>query len=215
MDADWSVECAANDPTIAVPWSNQDACLKFINLRTTPNRLEQIPEAQQHPALAEALRAWNQPTGPIFTAKCDVWKYTAALFDAEDDAHFDFAQASYVDVLPTAAVEFFSFAQMEQVVRQWCAAARALPCEQARCEWVVRRAWISTALDLPPAEAAAAEWRAGFATTLYVWGYGATEDLAAAAWAQALRLLIPLLCTVRAAHTNAYNISTARPATGE
>ena len=215
MDADWSVECGAEDPTIAVPWSNADGSLAFVHLRATPEGLEKIPEARQHAALAEALRAWNQPSGPILTAKCDVWSYPAALFDAEDDARFAFAQACYVDLLPTADTEFSSFAQMEQIARQWCAAARALPCEQARFEWVVRRAWRCAALDFPLADTEAAEWRDGFATTLYVWGYGSKEELAAAAWARALRRLIPLLCTERTAYTSAYNGSMARPTMGE
>jgi hypothetical protein len=194
MDADWSVECGADDPTIAVPWSKADGDIEFVDLRTAPERIVAIAEAQQHPALAEALCAWNQAASPFFTAKCDVWNYPAAYFDAEDDPRFAFAQASYVDLLHIADAEFCSFTRTEQQVRQWCAAARALGCAGARCEWVVRRAWRSSALDSPQLQADAAEaWTAGFAVTLYVWGYGATETEADAAWAQALRALLPLL----------------------
>ena len=192
MDADWSVECGAEDPTIAVPWSHAEHGIAFVDLRLAPEKIEQLAEAQQHAALAEALRAWNQPAGPIFTAKCDLWSYPAALFDAEDDARFAFAQACYIDLLCAAEEEFSSFAQAEARVRQWSRAACTLPVDPARCEWVLRRAWMQNASPVPPVADEDAQWRAGFATTLYVWGYGATEAEAAAVWAQALRALLPL-----------------------
>ena len=212
MDADWSVACGADDPTIAVPWSNADGSLAYANLRAAPEQIEKISEAQQHPALAEALLAWNQPAGNFFTAKCDVWKYPAALFDAEDDSRFAFAQASYIDLLPASETEFSSFATMEAMAKRWCALAQALPCQNCRCEWVVRRAWICAELELPLPSTEMAEWLSGFAATLYVWGYGATEEQADSAWAQALRLLIELVC---AASTNAYNKLVAQPPAGE
>ncbi len=212
MDADWSVACGADDPTIAVPWSNADGSQAFVNLRAAPERIEQIAEAQQHPALAEALLVWNRPAENFFTAKCDVWKYPAALFDAEDDLRFAFAQASYVDLLPVSEKEFSSFAAMEAMAKRWCVLTQTLPCTNSRCEWVVRRAWIRTELELPLSSAETAEWRAGFAATLYVWGYGASGEHADSAWAQALRLLIEL---VSAASTNAYNKPVAQPAAGE
>ena len=202
MDADWSVACGADDPTIAVPWSNADDSLAYVNLRAAPEQIEKISEAQQHLALAEALLAWNQPAGNFFTAKCDVWKYPAALFDAEDDSRFAFAQACYVDCLLVAEDEFSNFAAMEAMAKRWCALARTLPSQNCRCEWVVRRAWIRTEPEMPSAGAAAAEWRSGFAATLYVWGYGATGEQADSAWAQALKRLIEIVC---AASANAYN----------
>ena len=101
---------------------------------------------------------------------------------------------------------------MEAMVKRWYALAQTLPCQNCRCEWVVRRAWISTELELPLTDEAAVAWRSGFAATLYVWGYGATEEQADSAWAQALRLLIEMVCV---ASTNAYNKPVARPAAGE
>src|ERR1700739_3430603 len=80
MVADWSVECSAEDPVLVVPWSASEGDStqpRFIDLRENPYDLDQIPEAEQHPPLMQALRALNVPRSPVFTAKCDLWALDA------------------------------------------------------------------------------------------------------------------------------------------
>ena len=73
MLAEWSVECAAEDPVLVVPWKDPtaDAHLSICARIRTTSML--IPEAEHYPPLMQALRALNATRSPVFTAKCDVW----------------------------------------------------------------------------------------------------------------------------------------------
>ncbi|HET9086011.1 MAG TPA: hypothetical protein VFN53_00650 [Acidobacteriaceae bacterium] len=189
MEAEWSVECGADDPTVVLPWHSEDGSLRYVDLRQEPSAVEQISEAQEFPSLAAALRRWNTAASPVFTVKCDIWSYPAELFDAEDFPGFDFAQGSYVDLVSTDMYKFQSFAACERQLRAWTAAARLLPLQNCRCEWTLRSAQIfPPVFSGPPAGTAKA--LEGFATTLYVWGYGASAELANFAWSKAMETLI-------------------------
>lgn len=179
MDADWSVACAAGDPMIVIPWNDEHESERYIDLRAEPEGLQQIPAASQYPALAAALRSWNRPGSPVFTAKCDVWNYAADAFDSEDLPGFEYAHACYIDLLAADAAAFASFDAGEQALRAWTTRARAIEMPTARCEWTLRPAIIQAGKEL-----------AGFATTLYVWGYGETPASAAVAWSAALLALV-------------------------
>ncbi len=109
MEADWSVACGADDPIVVIPWSSADGSIRYIDLRDAPDRVNEIPEAAHHLALAAALRSWNQPDAPVFTAKCDIWTYAADSFDAEDLPGFAYAHASYIDLLATRAGSVLKF----------------------------------------------------------------------------------------------------------
>lgn len=66
---DWSAECAADDPVLVVPWSSDPSdspgIAPFIDLRQDPYAAEEIPEAEAHPPLLQALRALNAPRSPF------------------------------------------------------------------------------------------------------------------------------------------------------
>ena len=201
MEADWSVECGPGDPTVVLPWVNASGSLSYLDLRGNPESIKNISEAAQFPALAFALERWNHLDSPVFTAKCDVWTYPADLFDAEDLPGFAFAQGSYVDLVSVAERSFADFPLCEAQLRRWTDLARTIPLPGARCEWTLRAAQIFNSLPLPanslPANSLPADNRlakplprTGFATTLYVWGYGATAPAAATAWSTALRALV-------------------------
>ena len=193
MDADWSVECAADDPLVVIPWKNASGTLTYIDLHACPDRIEdalkKIPEAVLYPTLATALRLWNHASSPVFTAKCDVWMYPANLFDAEDLPGFASARGCYVDLIQTEPNTFTSFSAAEAQLRRWTEVARSIAIPDARCEWTLRRALIFP-LGETPGEPSGDEPLKGFATTLYVWGYGASTQEAAASWAKALEHLI-------------------------
>ncbi len=191
MHVDWTVACAAADPWVVVPWSRKDETICYIDLRAAPERLEQIPEAAQYPCIAKALRRWNQPDTALFTAKCDIWNYPAKLFDAEDLPGFDYARGSYIDLLPIDPEFFSSFAACERQLRIWTEIARSIELPASRCEWILRPSRIMPSHLQPSAIAATKSLsRDGFATSLYVWGYGSSQQSAVSAWAAALESLI-------------------------
>ena len=199
MHADWTVACAADDPWVVVPWSSKDATICYIDLRAAPGRLNEIPEAAQYPCIAKALRRWNQPDTSLFTAKCDVWNYAAKFFDAEDLPGFDCAHGSYIDLLPIDPEIFSSFATCERQLRMWTGIARSIDVAASRCEWTLRRARVLPS-HLQPSVVTAKKSSPldGFATSLYVWGYGSSQQSAASAWAAALESSIePVLLLVR------------------
>ena len=202
MQTDWSVACGKDDPVIVAPWHKADGSLHFVDLRNGPDSILKIPEAAQYSCIAAALQRWNQPDSAIFSAKCDVWAYPAKLFDAEDLEDFAFAQGSYIDLLYRDPAKFSNFSTCEQQVRRWSEAARSIELPQSRCEWTLRPAHILQSLmdasgtfqNIGPSDV----YQDGFATTLYVWGYGASSETAAAAWSNAIPALIePVLLFAR------------------
>lgn len=190
MDSDWSVACGADDPEIMIPWGGEPGAklpLRYIDLRNNPAAIKEIPEAKNYPCVAEALRRWNQNASPVFTAKSDVWAYDARYFDAEDFPDAADAQASYIDLLTVDPSVFGDFAASERQLRAWCAAAMSINMFCARCEWILRPARIlASKLHLSQQ----GRVRVGFATTLYVWGYGEDAASAARCWSDALLALI-------------------------
>jgi hypothetical protein len=124
------------------------------------------------------------------------------MFDAEDLEGFAFAQGSYLDLLFRDPEIFSNFATCEQQLRQWSEAARSIELPDSRCEWTLRPAHILQSLlnasgisqKIDPSEG----YQHGFATTLYIWGYGASPETAAAAWSNAVLALIePVLLFAR------------------
>ncbi len=198
MQSDWTVACAADDPEVVVPWAGKDPSLRYIDLRSAPEAMKEIPEAAEYRCVAAALRRWNQPDTFLFTAKCDVWSYPAKLFDAEDLPGFAYAHGSYIDLLPVDAEMFSSFSACERQLRAWTEVARSIELPASRCEFTLRPARVFPAATAPANATPNTPCRNGFATTLYVWGYGASLELAASAWAAALEALIePVLLSGR------------------
>ena len=101
MQADFSVELGADDPTLELPWTSSDPRVQYYDLTAHPELLAQVVEAQENDALAQFLADINSPHCLVQTAKCDTW--ASQQMDAEDDA---FAAAvkyeSYVDLVPAA-----------------------------------------------------------------------------------------------------------------
>jgi hypothetical protein len=189
MHADWTVACGADDPKVVVPWAGKDESLRYVDLRAMPDAIHEIPEATKYPCMAAALLRWNQPGTWLFTAKCDVWSYPAKLFDGEDLPGFACARGSYIDLLPVDIETFSSFAACERQLRFWTEIARSIDLPASRCEWILRPARVFLT-GAAPAVGEKPPSQNGFATTLYIWGYGATPDSAANAWSDALEALI-------------------------
>ena len=187
MLAAWSVECGADDPVLVVPWSDVSG-LHFVNLRENPYDLDQIAEAERHPALMQALRALNATRSPVFTAKCDAWAMDAeelegirmelGLSEAESPAGF----TSYIDLIWRERPLFVSFHQQEQRLIRLARLLDPLDHPYCLAEAVLRPALV----DLTgPQE--------GFAVTLYVKAIGTDAAHAYEHWTRALEAVVPVL----------------------
>ena len=196
MHSDWTVACAADDPEIVIPWSGKNPSLRFIDLRQSPEAIQEIPEAAEYPCVAAALRRWNQPDTLLFTAKCDVWSYPAKLFDAEDLPGFAFARGSYIDLLSADAATFASFEACERQLRAWTEISRSIDLPACRSEWTLRPARIFPAVQKARGQAQSflTEWLCNYALR---WGYGIPRKSAAIAWDAALQALIEPVATFR------------------
>ena len=213
MLADWSVECSAEDPVLVVPWTIQDETLEdvmvgsgtvakaggslalsgadFVDLRENPYDLDQVPEAEQYPALMQALRALNAPRSAVFTAKCDAWTLDLVELDAlreQLDIHSSGSEAawsgfaSYIDLIWRDRTIFASFHQSEQLLHRLSRLAAAIDQPTAMVDCVLRPAMV----DLTgPQE--------GYAISLYVKALAPDAHTAKQTWAAALDSVVALL----------------------
>ncbi|CAN5553455.1 hypothetical protein BH10ACI4_BH10ACI4_33700 [soil metagenome] len=200
MLAEWSVECAPDDPVLVVPWSADaavsPAAPRFIDLRENPYDLDHLPEAEQFPPLMHALRALNAARSPVFTAKCDAWTLSEDELDdlrQNLDLDLEFAPAdtptdalagfaSYIDLLLRERSLFASFHQNEQFLHRLSRRAAPLDHPHAMLDCVIRPALI----DLTgPQE--------GFSITLYIKAVGPDANAAAEHWDGALQAVVALL----------------------
>ena len=187
MLATWSAECGADDPVLVVPWSDPGG-LHFVDLRENPYDLDQIAEAEQHPALMQALRALNATRSPLFTAKCDAWAMDAAEL-ASQQLELDLSPSevpdgftSYIDLVWRDRPVFVSFHQQEQRLHRLGRLLDPFDHPYAAVEAVLRPALV----DLTgPQE--------GFAVTLYVKALGTDAPHAYEHWTNALESLVTIL----------------------
>ncbi|WP_420236801.1 hypothetical protein ACOBR2_14340 [Telmatobacter bradus] len=186
MEADWEVEIGGDGPVIEARWAG------FIDLRTAPQRIDELEEARKFPPLGEALVALNAPGSPAWSAKCDVWlqlekdTWDADELDAPADEAF-YAAAGYIDLLATEEKAALDEAFCRKLVR----ALRAEPLTHCRVDLIVRRAWMST--TLPDPATASAPFSTGL--TAYLTACGASEESAQNRLANCLRLLAHILQT--------------------
>jgi hypothetical protein len=191
MLAEWSAECAADDPVLIVPWTDpSNPNNRFIDLRDNPYDLDHLAEAEHHPPILHALRALNAPRSAVFTAKCDAWPLSAQDLDAlrlnidptlgPELASAGFA--SYIDLLLRDRPRFVSFHQNEQFLHRLVRRASPLDHPNAQLDCVIRPAFLDFT---PPQE--------GFSISLYIKALGPDPAAAKANWAAALEDVVTLL----------------------
>jgi hypothetical protein len=201
MHAEWTAECAADAPMLVVPWvdSQRDAQhdapqpgSHFVNLRTEPYSIAEIPEADRFPDLARALRALNANRSPFLTAKCDAWPISprdgATELEAmrkelmlfEDEATFAFT--SYIDLLWRERAIFASAHQQQDRLDRIARRAAKLLHPESMLQCVLRPAMVDLGAPLE-----------GFATTLYVTSLASDAEIANRRWASALEDVVELL----------------------
>jgi hypothetical protein len=188
MLAEWSAECAAQDPVLVVPWKDPDGRSAFVDLRSIPRDFDAVVEAEQHPPLMQALHALNATRSPVFTAKCDAWPLASEelqMLQLDLDARPDDAPAgfaSYIDMVWRNHSLFSSIHRQEQMLRRLTRLAAAIERPWAALDCVLRPALLD--LEVP---------REGYAVSLYAKALGPNPQAAWKEWAAALAAVVALI----------------------
>lgn len=179
MEADFSVELTAEDPTLALPWSDPDGRFRYFDLRAHPELISEIEEARGFPELREFLVAVNSPSSNLQSAKCDTW-FSREL--SEEEAIFGAACkfGAYVDLAFHQPAPQASFAIHEAFALRLVELLKRAPELPAAIEAIIRRAHF---------ESDSGQVRQGFYFTIYVNGYGDDEAVAKQSCGIALRLV--------------------------
>jgi hypothetical protein len=186
MDAELTVELAAGDPTLAIPWSSEDGRLRYHDLKCRPDLLLYVDEASRYRELAEFLVQINLPASLLQSAKCDAW-YSTEL--SEPEAVYGAAGkfVSYVDVFFASGDLRFSLQQHEEFARRLIKLLGRAPEISAAAEFIIRRCYYEHAGEGGGGEPAS--HREGFYFTFYLSGYGDDEGDARKRWGIALKLV--------------------------
>jgi len=185
MDAEFSIELGRDDPVLDFPWDDPSGKFAYSDLKRHPELIASIEEAGKYPELAEFLRVVNSAASPVETAKCDAWATTDLNAD-EGIYEASHKFVSYVDVVLSATdVRLFSLPQSlsihDRFARQLVELLRHTPDGESavQAEVCVRRCYFSDD----------SETREGCYLTLYVSGYGVSDDGARRSWEMGLKIL--------------------------
>ncbi len=147
MQADWEFEVGGDAPVIEFPWPG------FVDLAARPERVCELAEVADLPALADALITLNSAASAVRTSKCDVWVPTFGEVDADElDASTESALHAigcYIDLLPRDGRQWGTPEQIEADCRRWCGLLDEVPLSSSGVTFVVRaRAGQSDSLSL-------------------------------------------------------------------
>jgi hypothetical protein len=179
MQAEYSVELAADDPTLAVPWTDPEARWHYVDLRAHPEQIDQLEEAQTFAEIRDFLVMLNANPSAFGTAKCDAW-FSEELTEEESTFGAQCKFGSYVDIFFRHQDFQTSLEQHEAFLDAMVRLLRVAPEIPASFEGILRRADFAEAAPVI---------RRGFYCTLYVYGYGDEEMSARQAWGIAMRLV--------------------------
>ncbi len=180
MEADWEFEVGGDAPVIEAHWPG------FADLRSSPERAWQLPEAAQLPALAEALAKLNGLASPVWTSKCGLWPHLAPdEFDPDElDAPpgcADHAMGGYIDLLPRNGQQWAQPAMAAAACQLVCGLLRAVSLRCCRVDLVIRRAFATPELM-------------GLGITAYLTSCGASKGKATVAFQAALAAFVGAFC---------------------
>ena len=180
MEADWEVELGGDAPIIDAFWPG------FIDLQKLPNRVSEIAEIRQLPALGKLLLRLNDAqTSPVWTAKCDVWIVEA--FDPDElDAptgSAEHALACYIDLLPRSDQQWSFPAKAVADCKALCAHLRSVALRCCRADFIVRGAFLTPGTS-------------DLGITAYLTACGAAPNLAASALSAAAHALADALAPI-------------------
>jgi hypothetical protein len=193
MQADYSLELAAEDPALELPWCSDDGLTGYVNLKLHPDLLASISEAANYPELGAFLGRMNAPGFPLETAKCDAW-FESELAPEEDVFGADCKFVSYIDLLFSDDSRRFSLPAHERLAEDVSNLMKRAPEMPAAAEFIVRHCHCH-------ADGVESDSRIGFCITAYVTGYGDSEEEARLRWAIALKLVQNALVQAEATKT--------------
>ena len=179
MQAEFSVELGADDPTLAMPWRDPEGRWTYLDLRAHPELIAEVEEANHLPEMREFLVAVNAAASNLQSAKCDAW-FSREIMEEEQVFGAPAKFGSYVDVTFRQAAPQGSFPIHEAFALRLVELLRRAPELPAAMEAIIRRAHF---------EEADGKVREGFYFTIYVTGYGEDEAEAKQSCGIALRLV--------------------------
>src|SRR5689334_7967430 len=137
MLAEWTIELAADDAKLEIPWASEDGQLRYFDLKKRPELLLEIPDACKYPVLAEFLSWANQTESRLETAKCDAWP--SREMNVEDEVFGEPCKfSSYIDVLlPPSSRR--TFVENDKFVQNLVRMLRHAPEMSSAVELIVRR----------------------------------------------------------------------------
>lgn len=139
MNCDWEIEIAPEAPVIDAAWEG------YVDLLTSPERVTDVAETAQFPALIAPLLRLNNASSPVWTAKCDVWPLE--VFDPDElDADRDTAKSAlgcYIDILRSDGQTWSTLDAISNWCRRLCLNMRGRPLINCRADVVVRRACLN------------------------------------------------------------------------
>jgi hypothetical protein len=184
VQADYSVELGADDPVLELPWKSEDGALRYFDLRSQPELVLNIAEAQNNSELSTFLTRMNAADFPLQTAKCDTW-FSHDITPEEEIFGAACKFASYVDLIFVAGSYRTSFERHEWLCRTVCDLLQRVPEMSGSVEFVMRRCYYRQM----EGSSASDEHSSGFCVTTYVTGFGDSEEEARKHWTIALTLL--------------------------
>ena len=190
MQADFSIECGADDECLEIPWASEDGALRYVNLKENPALIADLDEARQFPEIADFLRIANSSRSAFQTAKCDAG-FTSEMTIEDEPFGTSGKFGSYADVLFASPKLRSSFEQNEQSARKLVRLLQLAPEMPASAEFLVRRCFFDDNREFD-----------GFYMTCYVFGYSDHEDEARKHWGIALRLVGNALLQISAEERN-------------
>jgi hypothetical protein len=182
MLADFSVELGRDDPALELPWSSEDAAIRYYDLKGHPELLVELPEAAANPELATFLGRINAAEFPLATAKCDVGP-SQEIFPEEEIFNAEHKFTSYVDLVFCDKSARLSFQKHEDLAKSLCRLLKQAPEIAASVEFVIRRCYFHDEMREND------DSESGFYITCYVSAFGASEQEARKQWTIALALV--------------------------
>jgi hypothetical protein len=138
VQADFSIECGADDECLEIPWASEDGALRYVDLKQNPALIADLDEARHFPEIADFLRITNSAGSAFQTAKCDAW-FTQELTVEDEPFGTSGKFGSYVDVLFASPVARRSLEQNEACVGSLVCWLQRAPEMPASAEFLVRR----------------------------------------------------------------------------
>jgi hypothetical protein len=167
-------ELGPDDARLEIPWASaDDPTLAYIDLKTFPDKAEELDECRSRPVLGSLLRAINRSDSPLRSAKCHVWITHDLAEEERWDFDFPVKVASYLDLLfdsPDLNANLAQHLRLAEEIERGMKEIRL----QVQMDIAVRRCLFH------------AEENWGYYLTLFVHAYGATENAAESAWTLAL-----------------------------